>query len=66
MKLTGRTRHRIGHEGFIFKRQVMVLQVEYEDEYLDGSGGVVTSQEYTAWMDARPEHMIAMNPRTTK
>ena len=61
MKLTGRTRLKVKTIGWIFKRQILALQIECTDEYLDNGGGHVSSIGYRFWRDARVEDITTIN-----
>lgn len=46
VELTGRTRFRVGKEGFIFKKTVLILEVE--EVYTED----IVNVPYTSWRDA--------------
>lgn len=54
MKLTGRRRYR--EEKRLFRRPLLVLQVEYQDRVYDGFGGLPVNR----WRDATVSDLITI------
>lgn len=57
--LTGQTRHRHGVEG-LFRRRVLVLQVEEEVTGCEPLGPTFESTRFTRWRDATVEDLSTL------
>jgi hypothetical protein len=54
---TGRTRYRVGYEGLICGKPVLVLQMEWEVTRVEWMGNHADTSRVNVWRDARPEDL---------
>lgn len=56
MKLTGKTRYRVGREG-PFRAPVLVLQVQFSYRRMNNYGRYIEGEDAIEWRDARVEDL---------